>query len=297
MTIKSGIVSIIGQPNVGKSTLLNTVINNKIAIVTAKAQTTRNRIQGIYNDKKTQIVFIDTPGIHKAHNEMEKIMNKITLSAIKTADIILFLISANKQMGYNDYYIIKTLQKRKIPIILIITKIDLIPKDDLIIKIIELEKKHTFTTIIPISAIKYKNIEMLLTLLKKYLKEGPQYYSNNILTDQSEKFLICEIIREKILLLTKDEIPHSVAILINKIENQSKLLKIIASICVERYSQKKIIIGKNGLFIKKIGIQARLELEQILGIKIFLELFVKVIYKWRNRPSIITQLGYNEKKY
>ncbi|AXF95561.1 GTPase Era [Spiroplasma phoeniceum] len=297
MAIKSGFVAIVGRPNVGKSTLLNTILNNKVAIVTAKAQTTRNRIQGIYNDQESQIVFMDTPGIHKAHHEMGKFMNKVALSATKAADVILFLAPANEYIGDNDRYIIRALQERAIPIVLLVTKIDLVSKGDLIVKIAEWEKIHQFTAIIPVSAVKHKNLETLLTLLKKHLAVRPQYYPDDMLTDQPEKFLIREIIREKILLLTEDEIPHSVAILIDKIDDQPQLLKIMASICVERDSQKRIIIGKQGRLIKQIGTQARLELEQILGTKIFLELFVKVVDKWRDKPSMIARLGYNKESY
>ncbi|WP_422396879.1 GTPase Era [Spiroplasma endosymbiont of Polydrusus cervinus] len=297
MAIKSGFVAIVGRPNVGKSTLLNTILNNKVAIVTAKAQTTRNRIQGIYNDKESQIVFMDTPGIHKAHHEMGKFMNKVALSTTKAADVILFLAPVNERIGDNDRYIIKALQEREIPIILVVTKIDLVSKSDLMVKIAEWEKIHQFTAIIPISAVKHQNMGELLTLLKGHLTEGPQYYPDDMLTDQPEKFLIREIIREKILLLTEEEIPHSVAILIDKLEDKLQLLKIMASICVERDSQKGIIIGKQGRLIKQIGTQARLELEQILGTKIFLELFVKVVDKWRDKPSMIARLGYNKESY
>ncbi|AOX43683.1 GTP-binding protein Era [Spiroplasma sp. NBRC 100390] len=297
MTIKSGFVAIVGRPNVGKSTLLNTILNNKVAIVTAKAQTTRNRIQGIYNDNEAQIVFMDTPGIHKAHHEMGKFMNKVALSTTKAADVILFLAPVNEHIGDNDRYIIKALEERGVPIILVVTKIDLVSKGDLMVKIAEWEKVHNFTAVIPISALKHENVPKLLTLLKDHLTEGPQYYPDDMLTDQPEKFLIREIIREKILLLTEDEIPHSVAILIDKVDEQRTLLKIMASICVERDSQKGIVIGKNGRLIKEIGTQARLELEQILGTKIFLELFVKVVEKWRDKPSMIARLGYNKESY
>ncbi|WP_425379103.1 GTPase Era [Spiroplasma endosymbiont of Polydrusus pterygomalis] len=297
MAIKSGFVAIVGRPNVGKSTLLNTILNNKVAIVTAKVQTTRNRIQGIYNDKESQIVFMDTPGIHKAHHEMEKFMNKVALSTTKAADVILFLAPVNERIGDNDRYIIKALQEREIPIILVVTKIDLVSKGDLMVKIDEWEKIHQFTAIIPISSVKHQNMGELLTLLKGHLTKGPQYYPDDMLTDQPEQFLIREIIREKILLLTEEEIPHSVAILIDKLEDKPQLLKIMASICVERDSQKGIIIGKQGRLIKQIGIQVRLELEQILGNKIFLELFVKVVDKWRDKPSMIARLGYNKESY
>ncbi|WP_424526954.1 GTPase Era [Spiroplasma endosymbiont of Glossina fuscipes fuscipes] len=297
MTIKSGFVAIVGRPNVGKSTLLNTILNNKVAIVTAKAQTTRNRIQGIYNDNEAQIVFMDTPGIHKAHHEMGKFMNKVALSTTKAADVILFLAPVNEHIGDNDRYIIKALEERGVPIILVVTKIDLVSKGDLMVKIAEWEKVHNFTAVIPISALKHENVPKLLTLLKDHLTEGPQYYPDDMLTDQPEKFLIREIIREKILLLTENEIPHSVAILIDKVDEQRTLLKIMASICVERDSQKGIVIGKNGRLIKEIGTQARLELEQILGTKIFLELFVKVVEKWRDKSSMIARLWYNKESY
>ncbi len=297
MTIKSGFVAIVGRTNVGKSTLLNTILNNKVAIVTAKAQTTRNRIQGIYNDNEAQIVFMDTTGIHKAHHEMGKFMNKVALSTTKAADVILFLAPVNEHIGDNDRYIIKVLEERGVPIILVVTKIDLVSKGYLMVKIAEWEKVHNFTAVIPISALKHENVPKLLTLLKDHLTEGSQYYPDDMLTDQPEKFLIREIIREKILFLTEDEIPHSVAILIDKVDEQRTLLKIMASICVERDSQKGIVIGKNGRLIKEIGTQARLELEQILGTKIFLELFVKVVEKLRDKPSMIARLGYNKESY
>lgn len=297
MIIKSGFVSIIGRSNVGKSTLLNTILNNKISIVTSKSQTTRNCIQGIYNNKELQIIFIDTPGIHNARNEIGKFMNKISFLSIKKADIILFLVQSNKQINNNDYYIIKILKEKKIPIILVITKIDLVSKNELIIKIIEWKKIYKFHEIIPISIIKYKNMKILINLLKKYLKIGPRYYPVDIITDQSKEFFICEIIREKIFFLTKYEIPYSVAIFIDKIEVKNKILKIMASICVEHYSQKVIIIGKKGSLIKEIGKKARLELEQILKIKIFLELFVKIINKWYNNNSIIKRLIYYKENY
>ncbi|AHF57982.1 GTPase Era [Spiroplasma eriocheiris] len=295
--IKSGFVAIVGRPNVGKSTLLNTILHNKVAIVTPKAQTTRNRIQGIYNDNESQIVFMDTPGVHKAKHEMGKFMNKVALSSTKSADVILFLTPANERIGDNDQFILKAIQERNVPIILVITKSDLVKKDDLVLKITEWNKLAKFDEVIPISSLQNENITQLLTLIKSNLQLGPQYYPDDVLTDQPEKFLIREIIREKILLLTEEEIPHSVAILIDQFEEQDNLLKIMASICVERTSQKGIIIGKQGKMIKEIGTKARLELEQILNTKIFLELFVKVVEKWREKASMIAKLGYNKESY
>ncbi|AHF61219.1 GTPase Era [Spiroplasma mirum ATCC 29335] len=295
--IKSGFVAIVGRPNVGKSTLLNTILHNKVAIVTPKAQTTRNRIQGIYNDNESQIVFMDTPGVHKAKHEMGKFMNKVALSSTKSTDVILFLTPANKRIGDNDHFILKAIQERNVPIILVITKSDLVKKDELVLKITEWNKLAKFHEVIPISSLQNENITQLLALIKSNLQLGPQYYPDDVLTDQPEKFLIREIIREKILLLTEEEIPHSVAILIDQFEEQDNLLKIMASICVERTSQKGIIIGKQGKMIKEIGTKARLELEQILNTKIFLELFVKVVEKWREKASMIAKLGYNKESY
>ena len=295
--IKSGFVAIIGRPNVGKSTLLNTILHNKVAIVTPKAQTTRNRIQGIYNDNESQIVFMDTPGVHKAKHEMGKFMNKVALSSTKSTDVILFLTPANERIGNNDQFILKAIQERNVPIILVITKSDLVKKDELVLKITEWNNLAKFHEVIPISSLQHENITQLLALIKSNLQLGPQYYPDNVLTDQPEKFLIREIIREKIFLLTEEEIPHSVAILIDQFEEQDNLLKIMASICVERTSQKGIIIGKQGKMIKEIGTKARLELEQILNTKIFLELFVKVVEKWREKASMIAKLGYNKESY
>ncbi|AGM24911.1 GTPase Era [Spiroplasma chrysopicola] len=297
METKSGFVAIVGRPNVGKSTLLNSLLAQKVAIVSPKAQTTRNRIQGIYNDKEAQIVFMDTPGIHSAHHAMGKFMNKVALSSTKAAEVILFLVPANEYIGQNDHFILNALKERNVPVILVITKIDLVTNDQLLEKIAAWKGLYQFSEIIPISALKNNNTDRLLTILKSHLEVGPKYYPDEMISDQPELFLIREIIREKILFLTEEEVPHSVAILIDKLEEKPNLLKIIASICVERDSQKKIIIGKGGQLIKKIGTQAREELEQILNTKIYLELFVKVVNKWRDKPSMIARLGYNKESY
>ena len=294
---KSGFAAIIGCPNVGKSTLLNTIIGEKISIVTNKAQTTRNRIQGIFNDKESQIVLIDTPGIHKHKNVLGKYMNSLALKSLKGADLIIFITPVNAIVGDNEKFIIKQLTEVSLPIILVLSKMDLVSSSIVDRKILEWNNLFKFTDVIAISSIKKINISNLVSLVKTMLPNGPKYFSDNSYTDQPEKFIIKEIIREKILKLTEQEVPHCVAILINKIEENDKIMKIYASIIVERNSQKPIIIGKAGKLIKQIGIDSRKELETILNTRIHLDLFVKVEEKWRDRESILKKICYNKDTY
>lgn len=290
---KSGFVSIIGRPNVGKSTLLNQILREKVAIVSPKAQTTRNKIQGIYTTDSEQIIFIDTPGIHKSKTELGNVMNEFATSSFAGADAILYMIDATTPIGSGDEFIIEGLSKLKIPIFLVANKVDLLKDENEVIANIETYKnKLNFKGGITISASNNFNIDKLLKMIISILPIGPMYYPEDQLLDQPERFVVCEIIREKILLNTKDEVPHSVAVTIERFKELRDLVEIFATIVVERSSQKKIIIGKNGSMIKKIGSEARKDIIKLLGTKIHLDLFVKVEENWRNKKFQLKEFGY-----
>ena len=287
---KSGFVSIIGRPNVGKSTLLN----EKIAIVTPKAQTTRNRIQGIYTTDNEQIIFIDTPGIHKAHNELGNIMNDFALKSITGIDLILYLIDVNVPLGTGDRFIIDALRESKVPTILVANKVDKEQDTNKIVENIETYKEYgNFIGGITISATEGFNVDKLLEMVVSNLEYGPMYYPEDQLIDQPERFVVCELIREKVLLNTSEEIPHSVAVTIDRFKESDKIIDIHATIVVERLSQKKIIIGAKGAMIKKIGTEARKDIKNFLGLPVYLELFVKVEDNWRNKKYQLKEFGYN----
>ena len=283
--MKSGFVAIVGRPNVGKSTLINKILNHKIAIVTNKPQTTRNNIQGIYNEEQTQIIFVDTPGIHKPKHKLGQHLNKQAYQTIKDVDIILMMIDAKMGLGKGDQYIIECLKNLKKPVFLIINKIDKIKKEQILPIIDKYQQLYDFTEIIPLSALKGENIKSLIATLKQYLPDKIKYYPDNQLTNQTEQFQIAEIIREKVFMLTEEEIPHSTICIIEEIIKDKDKYVVRADIVVERSSLKKIIIGKNGVKIKEIGTQARKELEIMLNKKVYLELFVKVIKKWRQKEK------------
>ncbi|MFR5892734.1 MAG: GTPase Era [Bacilli bacterium] len=290
---KSGFVSIIGRPNVGKSTLLNQILKQKVVIVSPKAQTTRNKIQGIYTTDEEQIIFIDTPGIHKAKNELGIAMNEFAFTSLSGADLILYLVDATVPIGSGDKFIIETLKKIKTPIFLVANKVDLLNDTNRILENITSYKiEGNFTSGITISAANNFNIDKLLDMIKERLPIGPMYYPKDQLLDQPERFVVLEMIREKVLLNTKDEVPHSVAITIERFKELNNLIEIMATIIVERDSQKKIIIGKDGSMIKKIGTQARLDIIKLLGCKVHLELFVKVEKDWRNKRYQLKEFGY-----
>lgn len=291
---KSGFVSIIGRPNVGKSTLLNAILKEKIAIVTPKAQTTRNRIQGIYTTDNEQIIFIDTPGIHKAHNELGNIMNDFALKSITGIDLILYLIDVNVPLGTGDRFIIDALRKSKVPTILVANKVDKEQDTNKIVENIETYKEYgNFIGGITISATEGFNVDKLLEMVVSNLEYGPMYYPEDQLIDQPERFVVCELIREKVLLNTSEEIPHSVAVTIDRFKESDKIIDIHATIVVERLSQKKIIIGAKGAMIKKIGTEARKDIKNFLGLPVYLELFVKVEDNWRNKKYQLKEFGYN----
>jgi len=298
-SFKSGFVSIIGRPNVGKSTFLNRVIGQKIAIMSDKPQTTRNKIQGVYTENDAQVVFIDTPGIHKPKHKLGDFMVKTAQESIKDVDATLFMINANEGLGRGDEFIIEKLQGTKSPVILVINKIDTIHPDELFQIIDKYKDLYQFAEIVPISALQGNNVDRLLDVVKKYLPEGPQYYPADQVTDHPERFIIAELVREKVLHLTREEVPHSIAVIIEQIERrpEGNAIYVNATIIVERPSQKGIIIGKQGSLLKEIGKRARLDIENLLGTKVFLELWVKVQKDWRNRMSQLRDLGFREDEY
>ncbi|MFD2209203.1 GTPase Era [Virgibacillus halophilus] len=298
MNHKSGFIAIIGRPNVGKSTFLNRVVGQKIAIMSNKPQTTRNKIQGVLTQDDAQFVFIDTPGIHKPKHRLGDFMVKIAENTLNEVDAILFMINAEEGYGRGDQYILDRLQHIQSPIFLVINKIDLVHPHKLL-ELIELYKeKCDFEEIVPISALEGNNVDNLLEVLKKHLPEGPQYYPADQVTDHPERFIISELIREKVLELTREEIPHSVAVAIDSIEKRpSNAVYLQATIITERKSQKGILIGKQGSMLKEIGIKARKDIEALLGTKVFLELWVKVQTDWRNKQGQLHQFGFREDEY
>lgn len=290
---KSGFVSIIGRPNVGKSTLLNAILGEKIAIVSPKPQTTRNRIRGIKNVEDAQIIFLDTPGIHYAKGYLNEFMVKEAISAIQDVDVIVYIVEASKTLGKDDSLIIDNLRRIKSPAILGINKTDITRKENILPLIAEYSKLYTFKEIIPISAIRGEGIEALLKIVAKLLPEGPKYFPEDILTDLPERFIVAEIVREKIFKLTRQEIPYSTAVVIDSFKENPKIVSISATINVERDSQKGIIIGKGGKMLKEIGTLARIDIEKLLGAKVYLELFVKVEKDWTKDKKLLKEFGYH----
>jgi GTPase len=290
---KSGFVSIIGRPNVGKSTLLNQVVGQKVAIMSDKPQTTRNKIHGVYTTETSQIVFLDTPGIHKPQSKLGDYMMKVAESTFREVDAILFLVDVVDGIGGGDRYIIDQLHDVKTPVILVLNKIDQVHPETLLPVIEKYSKLYDFAEIIPISARNGNNVNTLLEQTIKYLSEGPQYYPADQITDHPEQFVCAELIREKILHLTREEIPHSIAVAIEDMKVEPNgVVHISAIIFVERDSQKGIIIGKKGELLKEIGKRARHDIESLLGSKTFLELWVKVQKDWRNHERVLRELGF-----
>ncbi|MDM5235995.1 MULTISPECIES: GTPase Era [Bacillus cereus group] len=295
---KSGFVSIIGRPNVGKSTFLNRIIGQKIAIMSDKPQTTRNKIQGVYTENDSQVIFIDTPGIHKPKHKLGDFMVKMAQTTLKEVDIVLFMVNAVEGFGRGEEFIIEKLKETKQPVFLVINKIDQLHPEQLLELIDQYRKLHEFAEIVPISALDGNNVEALINTIKKYLPEGPQYYPDNQVTDHPERFIIAELIREKVLHLTREEVPHSVAVVIDAIQKrEGGAVYINATIVVERASQKGIIIGKQGKMLKEVGKRARFDIEALLGSKVFLEVWVKVQKDWRNKMSQLRDLGFREDEY
>lgn len=293
---KSGFVAIVGRPNVGKSTLLNHLIGQKIAIMSDKPQTTRNRIQGIYTTENAQIVFIDTPGIHKPKHKLGEVMTKASVQTLNEVDLILFLVDVSTGYGKGDQFIIDRLQEVNTPVFLVMNKIDEIHPDELLPLIETYRQKADFQEVIPISALNGNNVNTLTTEILEVLEEGPQYYPDDHVTDHPEQFIAAEFIREKVLHLTREEIPHSIAVVIEHIERKKEknVILLNAVIMVERASQKGIIIGKQGKMLKEIGKRARADIEAMFGSKVYLELWVKVQKDWRNKDFLIKDFGYQD---
>ena len=295
-SFKSGFISIIGRPNVGKSTFLNHVVGQKIAIMSDKPQTTRNKVQGVVTTEDAQMIYIDTPGIHKPKHKLGDFMVKVARNTLGEVDIIMFMVNAEEKIGPGDRFILEMLRNTKTPVFLIINKIDLVHPDKLLEIIISYKSEYDFAEIVPISALKGNNTDRLLETLKTYLPEGPKYYPDDQVTDHPERFIISEFIREKVLHATREEIPHSIAVMIEKIEREENrnMVNIMATIIVERDSQKGIVIGKQGALLKEIGTKARHDIEMLLGSKVFLELWVKVQKDWRNTPGRLKEFGFND---
>jgi GTP-binding protein Era len=295
VSFKSGFVSIIGRPNVGKSTLINQILGQKIAIMSDKPQTTRNKIHGVLTDAERQIIFMDTPGMQKPRSALGKYMLKATESALGEVDLILFCIDGTESIGGGDRHILQLLKQVDTPTMLIVNKIDRLQPEDLLKKIVEYKDEHPFAEVIPVSALNGNNVTTLLEQISNYLPEGPMYYPADQVTDHPEQFICAELIREKILHLTHDEVPHSIAVIIEQMKTREDgIVDIDAAIFVERNSQKGIVIGKKGALLKQVGEQARHDIERLLGSKIFLQLWVKVQKDWRNRDRLLKELGYRD---
>ena len=293
--MKSGFVSFIGRPNVGKSTLLNSILNKKVVITSNRPQTTRNLIQGIYNEDDTQIVFVDTPGIHKAHNKLGRALNKQAYFTINDVDIIIMVVDITEKVGSGDKFVIDILKNiENKPVFLVINKIDKLPREEILSKIEEYMSLYNFTEVIPVSARKKDNIDRLIEVIKKYLPDNIKYFDSDTVTNSSPEFIISELIREKVLELTDEEVPHSVTCIVDELYEEEKIINIGASIIVDRENLKKIIIGKNGNMIKEIGIRARKDIEEYFGKQVYLDLFVKVIPKWRDKEKFLNMIGYKD---
>ena len=295
---KSGFVALIGRPNVGKSTLLNYIVGQKVAIMSNVAQTTRNKIQGIYTSKDAQIIFIDTPGVHKPATKLGDFMERSTLSALDEVDAIVYVVSATEKRGSGDNFIIERLKQVQQPIYLVVNKIDQVHPNDLPEIVDQYKEALPFKGIIPVSALKGNNVNELINELVAGLPNGPQYYPADQISDHPERFVIAEMIREKVFMLTRDEVPHSVAVDVTSIQREdAEHVHISANIVVERPGQKGIIIGKKGQMLKKIGTLARQDIERLLGDRVFLQLWVKVVPKWRDKSAMLKDYGYRNKDY
>lgn len=293
---RSGFIAIIGRPNVGKSTLLNQILKEKVAIVSDKPQTTRTKILGVKNLPGAQMVFLDTPGIHKPKYKLNERMVKTALDSLAEADVILFMVEAGESPGGGDRFIMERLKGIKKPIFILINKVDLVKKDSILPLIAEYGKMFNFAEVFPVSALTGENVDRLVEVALKYLPEGPQYFPEGVVTDQPLNFIISEIIREKILERTREEIPYSVAVVVEeaKEDPDKGIISIRALIYVERDSQKAIIIGKGGSMLKDVGTVSRTEIERLLGSKVFLELWVKVKKDWRKDERIISEIFYTD---
>lgn len=292
---KSGFVALVGRPNVGKSTLMNRLIGQKVAITSAKPQTTRNKISGIYTEDDMQVVFVDTPGIFKSHSDLDEYMDKASLSSLKDVDLVMFMVDA-KEAGKGEGYVAGLLKDLDIPVFLVINKIDQVHPNELLPIIDSYKDVGKFAEFLPISARQGNGVDDLLKTLKDYLPEGPQYYASDEVTDRPEYFVVAEMIREQILRLTDQEVPHSTAVWVDQMNQRiNGKLQIDATIFVEKDGQKRIIIGQRGSMIKQIGMRSRKEIENLLGEKVNLKLWVKVRRNWRQDPAFLKSIGYDKK--
>ena len=294
MGYKSGFIAIIGRPNAGKSTLLNALLHQKIAIMSPKPNTTRNNIMGILTTNEAQYVFIDTPGIHKPRHELGRTLNKNAYTAIAEADINALIIDITKPYGSGDAFLLERLKNSEVPCFLLVNKIDLLPREQMLERLLEWQQRFDFDEIIPLSALKEDNVDELLRVIDSYLQEGVKYFPDDMVSDHGENFRIAEIIREKILFRTEEEVPHSIAVVIENREEDDTQIFLQAMVIVERPTQKSILIGKQGSMIRSIRIAAQRELRQMLGKRVQLELYVRVEENWRNRESKLRQFGYDE---
>lgn len=292
--MRSGFVSIIGRPNTGKSTLLNTVLKTHLAIVSNVAGTTRNAIQGVYNDDDTQIIFIDTPGLHKPQDRLGKLLNQDAYQSLDDIDVVLFVVDASAPLGKGDKFITQALKSTMAPVILVLNKIDKLDNEGILNAINTYKELYDFSDIVPISAIKDDNVNRLISVIKKYLTDDIKYYDDDTLTNTSVRFIIGELVREKILNLTNDEVPHSVTCVTTLYEEKKDIININVDIIVDRDSLKKIIIGHNGQMIKNIGTYARRDIEAMLHKQIYLELYVKTIKNWRDKEKYLSELGFKD---
>ena len=292
--MRSGFVSIIGRPNTGKSTLLNTVLKTHLAIVSNVAGTTRNAIQGVYNDEETQIIFIDTPGLHKPQDRLGKLLNQDAYQSLDDIDVVLFVVDASAPLGKGDKFITQALKSTTAPVILVLNKIDKLDNEGILNAINTYKELYDFSDIVPIIAIKDDNVNRLISVIKKYLTDDIKYYDDDTLTNTSVRFIIGELVREKILNLTNDEVPHSVTCVTTLYEEKKDIININVDIIVDRDSLKKIIIGHNGQMIKNIGTYARRDIEAMLHKQIYLELYVKTIKNWRDKEKYLTELGFKD---
>ena len=292
--MRSGFVSLIGRPNVGKSTLMNAIVGRKVAITSSKPQTTRNIIQGIYNDEDTQIVFVDTPGIHKPNHKLGSYLNEQAYFSINDVDVVLMLLDISEEFGSGDNFVLEKIKEAKKPVILILNKIDKVTNEEILNKINKYKDLYEFAEIIPVSAMKSRNIKDLIETLRKYLPDSVRYYDETQITNKPLTFMISEIIREKAFQLTSEEVPHSLTCIVENIERKKDSYYIQAAIIVDRDSLKRIIIGSQGNKVKEIGIRARKELEAFLDKKVYLEIYVKTIKKWRDKEKYLQEFGFNE---
>ena len=289
--MRSGFVSIVGRPNVGKSTLVNRLVGQKVAIVNAKPQTTRNRILAIANSPTAQTVFFDTPGIHRHKGRMNRLMVDTAIRSLKRVDLALLLVDMTKRYGEGDEFVLLTVRKAGLPVVLGINKIDCVPKAEILPLIDLYQKKHDFSEIVPISAMTGDNVDRLQEVLETHLPEGEPLYPEETLTDLPERFFVSEMIREKILTFTRDEVPYSTAVVVEEWQDTDALTRIEASILVERDSQRGILVGRGGRMLKKIGVAARMDIEEFLGMKVYLGLFVKVRAEWRENKRFLGEMG------